>query len=436
MRKLACLIIVFMFISNAWATKSKLVSAKLITPNTTGARYFNVSGGNGTGGLIAERSVPFPTGGTLGNLHVVSSDPTTASSSYTYTLYVNGSPTSIACIIAAGATSCNYTASTAAVTAGQLIVMRTDPTNGGGGAPAAVTATWNLEFDSTTDSETALLLASTGNATADYYAALMGESAPASAEAARAFVMPTAGDIKSLYVLWTAAPGGADGENIRTVTLYKNGSPQTLTCALDEAATTCNDTAHTVAAVAGDLLSYKLTVSGTVATPAAAAVHIGSVFATTVEGEFIIPYNTSITTWNTGAASYGAFVASGLATNATEALTYGLGWSDWSIKGSACSIVTAPGSGDTWTFNIRKDSGDVASGSDYDCVISDAATSAVSTDTTPLTLVDSSMYNTVGTPSGTPTAPGYGRMSYIGYIAPAGAPGTASNGLLLRGVGQ
>lgn len=81
--------------------------------------------------------------------------------------------------------------------------------------------------------------------------------------------VPYAGTIKNLYVIITAAPGGA---TTRTFTLRKNGGSQTVTVTIADPATTGSDTAHSFTVAAGDLIDVYHTVSGA---PAAASGHWG-----------------------------------------------------------------------------------------------------------------------------------------------------------------
>ena len=71
------------------------------------------------------------------------------------------------------------------------------------------------------------------------------------------------GTLANFYVSASAAVSGGSGVDVATV--YKNGSATTITCtfATGGAATTCSDTTHSVAVVAGDVIQFALaTASG------------------------------------------------------------------------------------------------------------------------------------------------------------------------------
>lgn len=63
-----------------------------------------------------------------------------------------------------------------------------------------------------------------------------------------------AGTAKNLYCVLSAVPHAG---STWTYTVRKNGSDTAVTCAINDASTTCNDTANTVAVAAGDTLSLK-----------------------------------------------------------------------------------------------------------------------------------------------------------------------------------
>jgi hypothetical protein len=76
------------------------------------------------------------------------------------------------------------------------------------------------------------------------------------------------GTVSHLYVNLSAS----DATDTLTVTLQVNGVDSTLTCSVSPTATTANDTTHTVAVTAGDLLRFKIASDGTQTTGVAAGV--------------------------------------------------------------------------------------------------------------------------------------------------------------------
>jgi len=76
-------------------------------------------------------------------------------------------------------------------------------------------------------------------------------------------VATRSGNPRNLYCFATAAPGGAD---TAVYTVRKNSADSTLTCTMTGAATTCNDTTHTLTVAAGDRYSVKVVSTGVLVT--------------------------------------------------------------------------------------------------------------------------------------------------------------------------
>jgi len=82
----------------------------------------------------------------------------------------------------------------------------------------------------------------------------LGQYGQGTTEADYQVLMPKAGSITNL----TVKTGSAETGSITTVlTLRVNGVDKTLTCTVAVNTTTCSDTAHSVAVVAGDLVTLK-----------------------------------------------------------------------------------------------------------------------------------------------------------------------------------
>lgn len=71
-------------------------------------------------------------------------------------------------------------------------------------------------------------------------------------------VVQSAGNVKNLYIQ-TQDPTGSETV---TATLYKNGAASALTCVVTSPAISAADVTHTVAVVAGDILTLHLVKSG------------------------------------------------------------------------------------------------------------------------------------------------------------------------------
>jgi len=94
-------------------------------------------------------------------------------------------------------------------------------------------------------------------------------SVPNATENVVEIVIPS-GTASKLFVNLTVAPGAGKS---RTITLRKSGASQTLTCTVSAAATTCNDTTHSVSFVNGDRIAVLHNQSA--GAPAASQVQFG-----------------------------------------------------------------------------------------------------------------------------------------------------------------
>lgn len=111
-----------------------------------------------------------------------------------------------------------------------------------------------------------MLPLATGQSTASAGATVYIAFGASSAEANMSMPVPMAFTATRLYASVGTAPGV--GQSF-TYTLRKNGADTTITFSIGGASTTGNDTAHTVAFLAGDLVDVKLVGSA----GAAAAFH-------------------------------------------------------------------------------------------------------------------------------------------------------------------
>ncbi len=106
-----------------------------------------------------------------------------------------------------------------------------------------------------------------------------GGAGISSTEASVQTASPAAATISNLYVQLSVAPGMG---NSIAFTWRDAGSSQTSTCTVSNTATSCNDTTHSFAAAAGDLINFQSVTTGTViATP---TVLISSAFGTSGVG--------------------------------------------------------------------------------------------------------------------------------------------------------
>src|SRR3990167_4573843 len=94
------------------------------------------------------------------------------------------------------------------------------------------------------------------SATATQYLAVMGmgSAAPATAEGDRKELTASGGTLKNLRMEVATAPGAGTS---RAFTLRKNGANTAVTCTISGTATSCTDTANSVAVVAADDVSVS-----------------------------------------------------------------------------------------------------------------------------------------------------------------------------------
>ena len=295
-----------------------------------------------------------PAAGTFSNLVVKLAVAPGAGTSRTIAIHkwtANSSTiaaTTVTVTISNTATTGSDTAHSFSVNAGDKITIATTVS----GSPAASIGQWYFNFVPTTDNYTILggtTAGGSGWATTKYSIPGTITSATSSTEAASRLYFPVAGTIRNLYVeqLWTQAPGSG---KYSTYTLSKNGTPQSLTCTINGTDYVGNDASNNFAVVAGDYINCLRTTDGL-----AGEVRWGVVFVPDVSGQFLL-VNAS-------------FYSYALSNSNTEYLSPAGGeWTDPSttetdhstavdaitIKGLYVSLVTAPGSGKEYVFNLRQ----------------------------------------------------------------------------------
>jgi len=91
-----------------------------------------------------------------------------------------------------------------------------------------------------------------GSAATEY---LNGAACSGASTATYSWIATSAGELSDLYVYSSAAVVGGTSKDVLTV--YVNGSATALTCTIAAAGTTCNDTTHGVAVVAGSVITFQ-----------------------------------------------------------------------------------------------------------------------------------------------------------------------------------
>lgn len=91
-----------------------------------------------------------------------------------------------------------------------------------------------------------------GSAETDF---LNGAACSGATTATYRYTVTTPGEIANLRVFSSASESAAAGD---VLTVFKNGSATTLTCTILQNTTTCSDSTHSSAVVAGDVLTFQV----------------------------------------------------------------------------------------------------------------------------------------------------------------------------------
>lgn len=208
---------------------------------------------------------------TISDLRVALDNAPGSGKSFTFTVRKNGAGAGIATTISDTDTTGTDLVNTASYTAGDRICIYQT----GSGASSTSRARISLKVESTAqDGRSLLSSVIDGDPLTAQYGAVSGTSSTA-LTATTASQLVSIGDanlvtnIDDMYVYLTAAPGAGKSY---TITLYKNGSPTTMTTTISDANTTGNDTAHPISISSGDDLYFVVSPTGT---PADSWVSIG-----------------------------------------------------------------------------------------------------------------------------------------------------------------
>lgn len=279
-----------------------------------------------------------------------------AGDAYRFTLRLNGADTTLTCTITQPDVAGSDVTHSVAVVAGDVITIQSEYLNTPSETPRAQYA---VRFTGTNVQESLLVgnLYGVNNAALAYHS-VQGLSADTATENDARQVCPTAGTISDLYINCSEDPG-TDPDAYR-VTLRLNGASTTLTCTVTANATTANDTTHSVAVVAGDVLTMMAEpLNSPSATPNIA---FGMTFTADTDGESIITggYNDPL---DNAATEYNILVNGSytVAWTATEAAAQELGLS-CTLRKLHVLLSAAPGAGNTYTFTPRVNAASPADG--------------------------------------------------------------------------
>lgn len=340
--KALILSVVIFWASAAQAMDTPIVSGGTEAPSNSATNYWVVNGTtiswNATENNVSNI---VSVAGTWKTFYASVATAPGAGTSWTFTLMLNGSPTSSACTISDAATTCNDTSDTVALVPGDIISIRSEPTNTPG-APGALRFAWVFDAAANTS---VLLGGTTGAPSSGQYGLVQNYASANASLTNREVVIPTAGTFSDLSVKLTVAPGVGTS---RTFTLVKNAGDQTLTCTIADAATTCNDASHSFTVAKGDVVSIRLDVSGV---PASTVPRWSIGWSPDVDGESLLLFSSSSNLSPGGSTLYN-FMAGSLGWTATESSAANLATAG-TLKKAYVSLSGAPDGSASYTFNSR-----------------------------------------------------------------------------------
>ena len=204
-----------------------------------------------------------PTAGTIKNLYVwLQLDPGTDPDAYRFTLRKGGASQTLTCTITANARTGNDVAHDVAVIAGDVLTIMIEPLNSPTGRPYVAIG---MVFLADTDGESIILGGSSlrMDDTDTVYNILNGRvDADWTVTEAATYQLAQECTLKKLYVLLNDSPGA--GKDYTFTVRRDAGSPASgLVVEIADAATTGNDTAHTITVVDDNELDLMVVPTGT-----------------------------------------------------------------------------------------------------------------------------------------------------------------------------
>lgn len=199
-----------------------------------------------------------PTEGTFKNIYVqISGSPGGVGKSYAFTLYKNGSPTSLAATCADTSTTANDTTDTVTVAAGDTVYIEIVPT----GTPTLRQAMIGIEFDPDTNGESIQMRTELTalNSSGVRFMGVQGNFAANSVESNIQALIQTC-VIRKFYGKLSTAPTAGKSRQFQVSVEASAGNPSFT---ISDSATTGNDTSNSVSATAGNTVTIKTTPSGT-----------------------------------------------------------------------------------------------------------------------------------------------------------------------------
>lgn len=230
--------------------------------NNAASRFFGLHAGAIMTAAPSPGGSVVPTAGVFSNAYVRLSGASGAGTSYTLTLYKNGSPTSLAVTLSNVATN-NNTVNTVSVAAGDTVYWEASIS----GTPTARICSVSCLFTPTTDGESILTYTSSGvaaqslNTTATRYQGFGSEVAWNATEANKSSLAPQDIALRNLYVL-ASAPAGA-GRSYTFTARKTNADTLLVTSISGDSQVNNQDTSNQIIMLADSVISFKSVPAGT-----------------------------------------------------------------------------------------------------------------------------------------------------------------------------
>jgi hypothetical protein len=418
MKRLAALILLLGLATPAHAMVTPLFQIYGVSGDS--GRYHPFSGAYTNSVTQGVNATPSPLAGTVQNARLhLSAAPGTGNST-SWTLYVNGSASSVVVTVSDSATDGIDTTHNATVAQGDLLEWKNVHT-GGSFSPNEFLS---CSFTSTNANESLLTGGSNSvpNSATHYYPISGTFTNTVTTEASAETVMPTAGTLDNLYIYGNNGSGPGAGTSY-TFTLYKNGVATALTTAISGSTRTNSDTTHSISFVAGDTISLEAAPSGT---PVQQAILWSIRFKPTVDGESIQTAGGALNTGGTYYSPISDFIQSNNADSRFIANYTAYSPVAFTLKTLYANTQPAPGGATSYTFRNWKN-GSLAS---ISAAVSGASTQG--SDTTHSDSYASGDSIVIERVTSGSVSSVTGGTAFVSYIAPPAPPssGTSIIGLV------
>ncbi len=382
--------------------------------NNSTVYYFNILGR--TSGLAvvskANRYFLLSGPGTVNSLTVWTTADPGSGNEWKFTLYKNGSATTMTATVGSGATTAEDTTHTFTFVATDTLVMEIDP----GGTPNLSTTCplcWCLEYTPGTGYEDYTYISGcsdTSLATTATYAPV-GQMY---SQSTSRLSMPVKATVRSVYVSLATAPGTDNG---RTFTVWKGGSASNPAMAftISDSATSGNTSTNQVGVDAGDYIDVRTTVAaGSPTTTASVLVGMALEVDATATGKFPLFHTNGTGDLSTTVPSYMYIMSQG-AKSDTESDEYMKSSVDLTLSAIYVKLSGTPGADASYTFMVRESAGDTSPA--LTCSVADALTTGSGTLSPGVTIEAGNTMDIQSTPSVSP-APTARRVC-VGILASA-----------------